>query len=441
MKTQEEENLILKATIKQLEEENNQNLTIINSLNNIATSLTNFSDVSSILKQMLQNVQNVTNSDGGTIYLTDGKQLSFKHIINKSLDIRHYDCDENEEIWNYLDINESNSNLVAVKCALTKKNICIDDVYNSTEFDFSGTKDFDAKINYKSKTMLVVPMLLSDNTLVGIVQLINKIDINNNITEFKQTDEDLANALASQASIAIDKYRQEKLLISQSKLAAMGEMIDAIAHQWKQPLNVINIVASKIDMYVDMDLPLSNDMLKESSATISEQVTHLTDTLDEFRSFLRPNKSKQIVNVYNMIKSVVNLLKDDLGKNNIETELFGDNTIMMEVVENEFKHIFINIINNAKDAFNENDIKNRKLVFDIKENIDSIFMSITDNAGGIPKDVIDTIFNANVTTKEEGKGTGIGLYMSTQIVEKNNGSLMVQNIDHGARFTIKLNKE
>ncbi len=436
----EQENLDLKTTIKFLKEDNHKKLKTISSLNTIAVSLSNFKDVSSILKEILTNVQDVTNSDGVTIYLTDGKRLSFKHILNKSLNIKHFNCDENEDIWNFFDIVEENKNLVSVSCALTKKTICVEDVYNSGQYDFSGTVAFDEKIGYKSNTMLVVPMLLSDNTLVGVLQLINKIDEHNNIIKFNSDDEELANSLASQASIAVDKFRQEKLLIGQSKMAAMGEMIDAIAHQWKQPLNVINIIASKIGMYIDMEIPFNNNMLKESTDEITEQVTHLTSTLDEFRSFLRPNKSKKLTNIHKMINSVISLLKDDLSKHHIQTEIIGDTTLNMTIVENEFKHIFINIINNAKDALIDNTKDNRKIIIEIKESIDMIIMTIQDNAGGIPSDVIDTIFNANVTTKEEGKGTGIGLYMSTQIVEKNNGDLSVENKKDGAMFTIKLNK-
>ena len=446
----EEENIKLKNAIVELEDENSRKLHIINSLNDIAIKLSSFTDISSILKDILVSVQEVTNSDGGTIYLTDGKKLSFKHIINQSLKIEHYNCDENEDIWNYLDLNESNK-LISVKCALTKKIIRIDDVYNNDSYDFSGTKNFDKKIGYKSQTMLVVPMLLADNTLVGVLQLINKLDKNNKTIKYDSFDEQIAHSLASQASVVIDKFRQEKMLLQQSKLAAMGEMIDAIAHQWKQPLNVINIIASKFDMYIDMEIPIDNDMLRESTKEISQQIEHLTTTLDEFRSFLRPNKMKKDVKIISMIESVVNLLRDDLSKYEIEVQIKGDKELTYYMVENEFKHVFINMINNAKDAYEEQKQRilsqnkeyklKRKIEIRLKEYIDYILITVQDNAGGIPSSVIDTIFNANVTTKPEGKGTGIGLYMSAQIVEKNNGTISVRNIKDGAVFSIKLLKQ
>jgi signal transduction histidine kinase len=436
--------------INKLKYENSIKLNTIQTLNKISIKLSNFQDVSTILKDILVSVQEITYADGGTIYLTDGKKLSFKHIINKSLNIQHYDCDENEEVWSYIPIDEEHKNLVSVHCALNKDIVCIDDVYHNDKYDFSGTKTFDSKINYKSETMLVVPMLLADKTLVGILQLINKLDNDNNTITFNDFDKDIAHSLASQASVAIDKFRQQKLLMQQSKLAAMGEMIDAIAHQWKQPLNVINIISSKFGMYLDMGIEIDNEMIEESTKEISQQVNHLTTTLDEFRSFLRPNKLKKVVKISEMINSVVGLLKDDLNKYEIDTQIEGDLDLSIEIVENEFKHIFINIINNAKDAFEEGKEKaiakgeeynlQRKIIFTLKEYIDYILITIEDNAGGIPDHIIDTIFNANVTTKEEGKGTGIGLYMSAKIVEKNNGSISVENTSNGAKFSIKLLK-
>ena len=114
---------------------------------------------------------------------------------------------------------------------------------------------------------------------------------------------------------------------------------------------------------------------------------------------------------------------------------------MLEGNENEFKHLILNIINNAKDAFNENGVKERSILIAAAQDDAIITLTIKDNAGGIPEDVIDHIFEANVTTKEPGKGTGIGLYMSIQIVEKMNGTITVANAEEGACFTITFNRK
>ncbi|MEA3314924.1 MAG: HAMP domain-containing sensor histidine kinase, partial [Campylobacterota bacterium] len=251
-------------------------------------------------------------------------------------------------------------------------------------------------------------------------------------------DENLAHSLASQASVAINKYRQDKLIMQQSKMAAMGEMIDAIAHQWKQPLNVINIGASELEMNINFGFDIDNEMLMELSKTTQDQVLHLLNTLDEFRSFLRPDKPKENINISKLIESVLVLLKDDLQSNSIITKIIGDKSLSFNVIVNEVKHIFINLISNSRDAFNSNNIKNREITFNILEKKGFISVEIDDTAGGIPDSVIDDIFKANVTTKEEGKGTGVGLYMSTQIAQKNNGELSVKNVENGARFTFNI---
>lgn len=434
----EKENLELKAYIKSLKESNVQKMTTISKLNSIGVSLATQKDVSSILKNILINIKEFTNADGGTIYIAYGDKLTFKHVLNDTLNIMESDS-ELDDVWNYLEIKEENKNMVSVKCALTKEIIKIDDVYDNEKFDFSGTRAFDSKTGYRSKSMLVVPMIGDENTLVGVLQLINKLDIHTKeILPFTEEDENLAHSLASQASVAVNKFRQDQLIMQQSKMAAMGEMIDAIAHQWKQPLNVINMGASELEMNLNFGFETTEDELKELAVNIQEQISHLLNTLEEFRSFLRPDKPKEKINISKLIESVFLLLKDDLTNYGIKTSITGDKTLEVDVIVNEVKHIFINLITNARDAFIQNNIKDKTLDFHISQKKEFVSIEVKDNAGGIPPHVIDDIFKANVTTKEEGKGTGIGLYMSTQIAQKNNGSLSVENIPNGAKFTLKI---
>ncbi|MBD3842841.1 MAG: GAF domain-containing sensor histidine kinase [Campylobacterales bacterium] len=435
----ESENKQLKEYIETLKMSNIQKMATISKLNSIGVSLATQKDVSSILKNILLNVKEFTNADGGTIYIAYGDKLTFKHILNDTLNIVQNDSEEPDDVWNYLTINEENQNMVAIRCALTKQIINIDDVYDSTRFDFSGTKKFDSKTGYRSKSMLVIPMIGDDNSLVGVLQLINKIDLfTKEILAFSKEDENLAHSLASQASVAVQKFRQDKLIMQQSKMAAMGEMIDAIAHQWKQPLNVISIGASELEMNLNFGFDIDNEMLANLAKETQNQVAHLLSTLEEFRSFLRPDKPKEKINISSLLRSVLVLLKDDLTSNNIETEIRGNLNLEFNVIVNEVKHIFINLLSNARDAFKDNNIKNRKVVFEILEKKGYVSVEVTDNAGGIPIHVIDDIFKANVTTKEEGKGTGIGLYMATQIAQKNNGELSVENVEGGAKFTLNI---
>ena len=444
----QKENNELKAYIESLKESNIQKMATISKLNSIGVSLATQKDVSSILQNILLNIKEFTNADGGTIYIAYGDKLTFKHILNDTLNIVQNDSDDLDDVWNYLEIKEENQNMVAVKCALTKEIIKIDDVENNEIFDFSGTKAFDQKTGYKSTSMLVIPMIGDDNTLVGVLQLINKLDVyTKKVLGFSKEDENLAHSLASQASVAVNKFRQDKLIMQQSKMAAMGEMIDAIAHQWKQPLNVINIGASELEMNLNFGFEINDEMLMDLAKDTQEQVSHLLSTLDEFRSFLRPDKPKENINISKLIESVLVLLKDDIQSNGIKTEIMGDKNLSFDVIVNEVKHIFINLISNSRDAFNSNDIKERSIIFNIQEKKGFISIESTDSAGGIPENVLSDIFKANVTTKEEGKGTGVGLYMSTQIAQKNNGDLSVENVKTvnpdgtpytGAKFTLKI---
>ena len=232
------------------------------------------------------------------------------------------------------------------------------------------------------------------------------------------------------------RKEKEKMLLQQSKLAAMGEMMDAVAHQWKQPINIINMQVDMIT-YDFEDGLINQEYIDEFQKKVSNQVQHMTSTLNEFRSFFRPNKQPEEFDVREMVDKVLFLVKDEFLKNKITVNVNVVKNFTLLGIENEFKHLILNIINNSKDAFNEKDTKNRAIDINIVCDEYSKRIEIQDNAGGIPQDVIADIFKANVTTKEEGKGTGIGLYMSSQIAQKHNGSLSVKNSNGGAKFVFE----
>ena len=253
------------------------------------------------------------------------------------------------------------------------------------------------------------------------------LDLHTELDEYK-------NHLEEKVEQEIKKREEkEKMLIQQSKLAAMGEMMDAVAHQWKQPINIINM---QVDMvgYDFEDGIIDQKYIDDFQAKVSSQVKHMTSTLTEFRSFFRPNKEPKEFSIKKMVQSVLLLVKDEFVKNRITISVNDTQNFSLIGIENEFKHLILNIINNSKDAFNDNDRKDRKIQINILHDDISKTIEIIDNAGGIPEHVIDDIFHANVTTKAEGKGTGIGLYMSSQIATKHNGTLGVVNVSDGAKF-------
>lgn len=228
-----------------------------------------------------------------------------------------------------------------------------------------------------------------------------------------------------------------KLYEQQAKMAAMGEMMDAVAHQWKQPLNALSLMTDMLqgDFSSGSVDQAYIDEIRDDAQT---QIQHMVTTLDEFRNFFRPKDKSETFGIKRCVQSVMLLVNDEFMQNNINIHIQSDKEILIHGIENEFKHLILNIINNAKDAFNERDIKQRDIYIHFYQEDNHINLEIEDNAGGIPEDVIHDIFKPEITTKEESKGTGIGLYMSMQIAQKLNGSLSVTNTDKGARFLLEI---
>jgi len=266
-----------------------------------------------------------------------------------------------------------------------------------------------------------------------IIKVSDKLELK--LLNLNQELDEYKNHLEEKVQQEISKREEkENMLLQQSRLAAMGEMIDAVAHQWKQPLNVIQLQSVVIELKYKKNL-LDDAYIDKFKTTIEAQVDHMNNTLNTFRNFVRPTSLDSTFDVKEMLDKALLLLKGELKGNMIEIETNTTQNFHLAGNENEFIHLILNIINNAKDAFNEKEIKVRKLIINLlqENNIKSI--EIIDNAGGIPSDIIDDIFKSNVTTKEKGKGTGVGLYMSSLIAQKHNGTLVAQNVENGAKFT------
>lgn len=228
-----------------------------------------------------------------------------------------------------------------------------------------------------------------------------------------------------------ENLKKDKILQEQSKLVAMGEMVGAIAHQWRQPLNALNINIQNLDDdYLDglIDEDFINEFIYKQTKTIN----FMSKTIDDFRNFFRVDKIKKRFSIRGAIKNTILIQEASFKNYNIEVDIIGLD-FELTTLEGEFQQIILNIISNAKDAFIENRIVNPKITI----LLDTKKVILSDNAGGIPENIIDRIFEPYFTTKEEGKGTGIGLYMSKVIMEKNIGGLLsVKNIEGGAEFTI-----
>ena len=236
----------------------------------------------------------------------------------------------------------------------------------------------------------------------------------------------------------IDKrIEREKILQSQAKMAAMGEMMDAVAHQWKQPLNALSMYSDLLRMDFEAG-EVDRAYIEKFVEDLQEQIGHMVSTIDEFRTFFRPDKEREPFGLKRCTQSVLLLIHDEMLRNNITVEVEKHREIIIEGIENEFKHLLLNLLSNAKDAFIDNKIGDRYIYIRFYQKKHTVFVEIEDTAGGIPDEIIGDIFKPNFTTKPEGKGTGIGLYMSTQIAQKMHGTLTVENTGKGAKFTLKL---
>lgn len=252
--------------------------------------------------------------------------------------------------------------------------------------------------------------------------------------ELKRINEELEERVKKEVASSRAK---DMLLITQSRFAAMGEMISNIAHQWRQPLSSLaSIFQNLIDTYRFGEL--TEEQVSKFEKKIFPIIEHMSKTIDDFRNFFKPNREKQIFNVITeCIDKAMNILENRMQKLGIQVVRDVRETIMIEGYPNEFLQVLINILNNSLDAFEARSIQEKRIIISCYSKDNKNIISILDNAGGVPQTIHDKIFDPYFTTKE--KGTGIGLYMSKMIVEKSmGGKFSFIPHENGAEFRIEL---
>ncbi len=227
---------------------------------------------------------------------------------------------------------------------------------------------------------------------------------------------------------------QEKMMQQQHRLAQMGEMIAMIAHQWRQPLSAISAAAGVLEMKSKLN-KLDKDTALQMAQKIREFSNHLSSTIDDFRNFFKSNKKKERSDFLKIVNDVRKIIQPSIESNHIELNIIKKEVEEFESYENELKQVILNLVKNAEDALLEKEVKDP--VIDII--IDKKSIAVMDNAGGIPEDIVDKIFDPYFSTKKKKDGTGLGLYMSKIIVEEHcGGKLTVSNSKKGAVFLIVL---
>ena len=232
---------------------------------------------------------------------------------------------------------------------------------------------------------------------------------------------------------------QEEILIHQSRSAEIGEMINNIAHQWRQPLNNLSLTIQNIGFKYENDV-LTKEELNETIDKSKMIINSMSNTIDTFRNFFEPTKNKNLFKVEHSIENTLEILSSTLRFYNIEVvkEIIDD--VEIYDYENEFSQVLLNIITNARDALVSNKIEKPIIKVNVSKIENNVIVKIKDNANEINEEIIDRIFEPYFTTKGKGNGTEIVLYMSKIIIEKNmNGKLTVKNDNDGAVFIITLN--
>jgi signal transduction histidine kinase len=269
-----------------------------------------------------------------------------------------------------------------------------------------------------------------------------KIKVNEKTKELNEMNKNLEKLVKEKTKELIQK---EKILNHQSKMAAMGEMLENIAHQWRQPLSLISTAATGAKIKKDFGTLSDNDFY-ETMDMINNSTQHLSTTIDDFRNFFNNDKDVSNFNINQPIEKVLSLINSKLKNRNINV-IKNTQDVEVTALINEFIQVLINIINNSLDAFEEHNLEKKFIFIDLYKDNNSLILKIKDNAGGIKEELLNRIFEPYFTTKHKSQGTGIGLYMSMEIIKKHmNGDINVSNEEYiydnikckGAQFKIEI---
>ena len=280
-----------------------------------------------------------------------------------------------------------------------------------------------------------------NSTLEKKVQIrTQELELSNKELKLKTQElENLNDTLDSRIKEEINnRKKQEQLLIQQSKLAEMGEMISMIAHQWRQPLSALSTIIQNIHLRYSLG-KLDKDYIENQRVLSNALTEKMSTTIEDFRNFFKPNKEKHLFSINDTINQTIFLIDDSFKSHSIKIDKQLSNDITIYGFESELSQVLLNIIKNSKDAFLDNQVENPLIRIMTKQVETHIKILISDNAGGINESLLDKIFEPYFTTKDSFNGTGLGLYMSKIIIEQNmRGELKVKNIKNGVQFSIYL---
>ena len=265
-------------------------------------------------------------------------------------------------------------------------------------------------------------------------------DTNNEaLNELKIMMNDMIENLEDKIQIEIrQRLEQEQILIQQSKLAAMGEMIGNIAHQWRQPIAEISAILMNMKITYEFN-KFTQEYMNMKITEANKLTSYMSQTISDFQNFFNPQGEKELFSIEKACKDAFFIVESSMKYHSIDVQFDIQVNSQVFGYKNEYSQVILNILSNAKDIFIERKIKNPSIKIEIKTGENYAIVKIEDNAGGIRDEILEKIFEPYFTTRHKTQGTGIGLYMSKNIIERSmNGFINVVNKNQGACFIIKV---
>ncbi|WP_294960457.1 ATP-binding protein [Sulfurimonas sp.] len=234
---------------------------------------------------------------------------------------------------------------------------------------------------------------------------------------------------------------RDRLLFEQSKRAEMGEMVGNIAHQWRQPLAIVNTLVAILKEKNEVGI-LDRAEISSKLDTMEKRVVYMSDTIEDFMNYYKPNKNKSVFSVYTAITKALEITNYNKESEKVDININGDKNLNIYGLMNEFIQVIVSILSNIYDIKKSRSITNIKIDIILQRENEDAVLCISDNAGGIDESILTKIFNPYFTTKHQSMGTGLGLHIAKMIIEDQmDGKLQAHNNSLGATFTIRMKNE
>ena len=366
-----------------------------------------------ILETKLKNIKNTLNYMGDIVLeVFKEKDEYIIQWVNQVAKIIFGDITD-QSLGKLIDINiwENLSKNLKVENEFEKYQVKIDDKYFEITYSFCF-------INNKKIFLIILKDVSDFENAIRDEKILNTILKEKVNTEIQNSK------------------KQQLLMLHQSRLAQMGEMISMIAHQWRQPLTTLSMLNQTVTINYSMD-KLDEEFMEYFKTSSKKQIYNMSKTIDDFRDFFKPEKEKVEFVINDVIDNTLEMIKPIFTENKIDIVFDTSEDYKFKGYPNELGQAILNIVTNAKDALIENEIQNKWIKINLVQSDKNIVLTIKDNAGGIPTEILPNLFDPYFSTKEEKNGTGLGLYITKIIIEDHmDGKINVLNGRDGAIFEI-----